>query len=844
MTTSEECAAAQADQFPDVGYRGILTPTTASSACYFLCEHTVVGVCQPGAEKIAFIDLTQPHDPGQIGAPPHPMRMCRNTALATPSPPPSSPAPSNPPPAPPPSVCENTCSGANNGVCEDQTIFTCPGSMANQTQYMPTIQECIDHALAIGQKVSYEMNFDKDTYGGDARRVCMHAGFVDGYNFMTLEPSSIIPAYCDGEHDTTYSYQPPDGFYGGTYCVCTHPAPTTHQVFPSYFQDDSTFYAFNQQQADGAVISVEGIVLIPYSTMANSQLPTFSGNFATRQACRDAGYALRNQGVVMVTCAENPNVPGVVGNPFSSVAVETATGPFMTASDTIVSYMFTNLDRVKLVGVNLKGISAEGVPVPGGSFLYGETSHEDCIALALQHKESLGLKMVQCNTQYGEPFDLSSASTFVAFYTGVSTEYDAGRFGTEHEAVNLYKLVDYSCATGTDCADCSNMPMELRPPAPPLAPRPQPPPQPFPPPSLPSPSPPPPSPSPPPPSPSPPPSPRPPPAPPMTCMQTVDTDKMYQFGSFVNDADPTNEALFTNIKVDGQPAGVYGFVNEGDGATYSIDMRSSFTLPLSDFPWQMAFEKTRGSSPTCKVEFEKYTSHPNYDAFWMGVIPTDAWERTHGRGMVLVKFEDCSDGDAFNFGVYYRPGEFHNGGAPPIIQQSNMLIYSSVCKPASPAPPPPAYQYGGLVTQGGDGVSLSVELQLYGVNDNPTLPYVGGTTPITVGQTNTASHDADSTYYLCFADKSERGFRSTPSASDFVLYKHVVAHAQHAPPLPPPDPSPPPPAPPPPSPSPPPSPRPPPSPPAPHRRPKPCTRTRAASRATSWPWRTRDWRER
>jgi hypothetical protein len=287
----------------------------------------------------------------------------------------------------------------------------------------------------------------------------------------------------------------------------------------------------------------------------------------------------------------------------------------------------------------------------------------------------------------------------------------------------------------------------------------------------------------------------------MVCLQTVDTGKTYEFGGFVNDADPTNEALFTEIEVDGQPAGVYGFVNADEGSsTYAIDARSSFTLDISAIPYMLAFERTRGSSSTCSVSVSKYTAHPDYDSFYMGVLQTDAWQRTHLRGTTLVTFAGCSEGDAFNFGLYYYPGNFHNGKTPPIIHQSNMLIYSSACKPASPAPPPPAYQYGGLVTTGGDGVSLSVEVQLHGVNDNPALPYAGGTTPITVGETDPASHDADSTYFLCFADKSERGFVSTPSASDFVLYKHVVAHAQHAPPSPPPSPSPPPPLPPPPSP--------------------------------------------
>lgn len=45
-----------------------------------------------------------------------------------------------------------------------------------------------------------------------------------------------------------------------------------------------------------------------------------------------------------------------------------------------------------------------------------------------------------------------------------------------------------------------------------------------------------------------------------------------------------------------------------------------------------------------------------------------------------------------------------------------------------------------------------------------------------------------STFYLCYADKSERGFSDEPSASDFVLYKHAVVHTQDLPPSPPPSP--------------------------------------------------------
>ena len=112
----------------------------------------------------------------------------------------------------------------------------------------------------------------------------------------------------------------------------------------------------------------------------------------------------------------------------------------------------------------------------------------------------------------------------------------------------------------------------------------------------------------------------------------------------------------------------------------------------------------------------------------------------------------------------------------------------------------PAPYHGGEVQSDGNG-GLVAEVHLLGVVD-------------AVDPLNTDAESNTGTFFLCFADRSEKGFTGDPVASDYTYYDHVAVHTFHEPPHPPPSPPPPSPPPTPPPPSPPPSP-PPPSPPPP-----------------------------
>lgn len=300
-----------------------------------------------------------------------------------------------------------------------------------------------------------------------------------------------------------------------------------------------------------------------------------------------------------------------------------------------------------------------------------------------------------------------------------------------------------------------------------------------------------------PPPPLPPPSPSPPPAPPMQCMSGIPTE--YGAGYFVDPNDPTNPTLFTGIRAGTvlpfPSAGTYGFANANklQFSSYYVDARASDQIALASQPYVMGLVPSIGNSPRCQVSILSDFLNGAYS------LAPDEWERSRWVGRGTVNFANCQDGDAFDFGAY------DTGGALPVIERKRMFVYHSSCINDAPAPPPPMFDHGGKVVQSPGGTTLRVDAALRGGIDNPSLPTLSSDTPINIGSTDPSTHPSSnahdsSTFYLCYADKSERGFSDEPSASDFVLYKHVVVHTQHLPPSPPPSPLPsaPPPGPPPP----------------------------------------------
>ena len=305
-------------------------------------------------------------------------------------------------------------------------------------------------------------------------------------------------------------------------------------------------------------------------------------------------------------------------------------------------------------------------------------------------------------------------------------------------------------------------------PPPPSTPFPSPPP-----PTPPPPTPPPPSPSPP--SPKPPPAPPPPPLPPMACMNP----SLYEFGQFWNSANPTTFGPILDQSTNAE-AGVYGFANLNEFSSYTVDARADFSTAIESQPYDVGIVPSIENSPDCRVLVT--------GVYVVG--PPDEWKRTHFKGTTSMKFENCQDGDAFDLGSY-EP----NGGIPARTERKRMFVYHTSCINIAPTPPPPSFDHGGEVTS-----ALQLDTALRGGVDNPDLPALNSETPINVGATDPANHPSStaadsSTYYLCFADKSETGFTDAPNPTDFVLYKHVVVHTQHLPPHPPPLPSPPPPLP-------------------------------------------------
>jgi hypothetical protein len=258
------------------------------------------------------------------------------------------------------------------------------------------------------------------------------------------------------------------------------------------------------------------------------------------------------------------------------------------------------------------------------------------------------------------------------------------------------------------------------------------------------------------------------------------------------------------ITVDSAGGLSLGFVNAEEGGVYHIHTALYSLGALNTGTTQgLTLEKRSDrASKDCMYTLQARTDAPGYDSSYMGIGESvDPWTHQMIRGDATLSFHGCTAGDVIGLG-FLGPDYYNGAPIPAQYMEYVMFSYRTDCAIASPPPPPPVYDHGGLVRL--ENGKLMSELDLR-ADTSSTVgvphPQTGGTIS---APTDPSTHVDYGTYFLCFADKNIDGvqqFASTPTGSQFTLYKHVVVHVHNDPPSPPPLPKP---SPPPPSPHPPP----------------------------------------